>query len=269
MSAEGAYLTFLGTGTSVGIPVIGCICEVCKSTDPRNNRTRSSLLISTPETQILIDSGPDLREQALRENLTSIDAVLYTHSHLDHVVGFDELRAFCWEKKDPLPLYASESCLNVLINMFGWAFHSENTHSGYIKPDPRPISKQFTIGDLSIQPLPVIHGTVDTHGYRFDTKDGFSFAYLPDVKSIPEATMELLGNLDLLIIDSLRNSPHSSHLSLTEALTIVDSLSPKRTLLTHLSHELDHSTLATSLSNHISPAYDGLKICLKGSDVYS
>lgn len=262
MSSDDAYLTFLGTGTSVGVPVIGCICEVCKSTDPRNNRTRSSLFISTPETQILIDSGPDLREQALRENLTSIDAVLYTHSHLDHVVGFDELRAFCWGKKDPLPLYASESCLNVLINMFGWAFHSENTHSGYIKPDPHPISKQFTIGDLSIQPLPVIHGTVETHGYRFDTKDGFSFAYLPDVKTIPGATMELLGNLDLLIIDSLRNSPHSTHLSLPEALAIVDSLSPKRTLLTHLSHELDHATLASSLSKNISPAYDGLSITL-------
>lgn len=267
MPADDAYLLFLGTGTSVGVPVIGCICDVCKSSDPHNNRTRASLLISTPETQILIDSGPDLREQALRENITSIDAVLYTHSHLDHVVGFDELRAFCWGKKDPLPLYGSESCLDVLKTMFAWAFGSDNTHSGYIKPDPRPISKSFTIADLTVHPLPVIHGTVETHGYRFDTKGGFSFAYLPDVKTIPEETMELLGNLDLLIIDSLRLSPHPTHLSLSDALAIVETLSPKRTVLTHISHEIDHAALASSLTKNISPAYDGLKICF-GRDLY-
>jgi phosphoribosyl 1,2-cyclic phosphate phosphodiesterase len=262
VSINDAYLTFLGTGTSVGVPVIGCICEVCNSTDPHNNRTRASLFISTPETQILIDSGPDLREQALRENITNIDAVLYTHSHLDHVVGFDELRAFCWGKKEPLPLYGSEACLNVLKTMFAWAFGPDNTHSGYIKPDPRPISKSFTIADLTVYPLPVIHGTVETHGYRFDTKGGFSFAYLPDVKSIPEETMDLLGNLDLLIIDSLRQAPHSTHLSLSDALAIVKTLAPKQTLLTHISHEIDHTTLTTSLTKNISPAYDGLKISL-------
>lgn len=267
MPPTNSFLTFLGTGTSVGVPVIGCICDVCKSPDPHNNRTRASLFIHTPLTKILIDSGPDLREQALREDITEIDAVLYTHSHLDHVVGFDELRAFCWEKTEPLPLYASESCLNVLINMFGWAFQTDNTHSGYIKPDPRPISKAFTIGDLTIRPLPVIHGTVETHGYRFDTEDGFSFAYLPDVKSIPHESMKLLENLDLLIIDSLRNSPHSTHLSLPEALAIVETLAPKRTLLTHISHELDHATLTASLTKNISPAYDGLKISLTDMDI--
>lgn len=262
MPADESFLTFLGTGTSVGVPVIGCICEVCKSSDPHNKRTRASLFINTPEVKILIDSGPDLREQALRENITSIDAVLYTHSHLDHVVGFDELRAFCWEKKDPLPLYASELCLNVLINMFSWAFQPDNTHGGYIKPDPRPITKAFTLGDLTINPIPVIHGTVDTHGYRFDTQDGFSFAYLPDVKIIPEESMDLLVNLDLLIIDSLRTAPHSTHLSLSEALAIAETLAPKRTVLTHISHELDHATLAASLTKSISPAYDGLSITL-------
>jgi phosphoribosyl 1,2-cyclic phosphate phosphodiesterase len=191
--------------------------------------------------------------------------VLYTHSHLDHVVGFDELRAFCWKKSGSLPLYGSQSCLDILKNMFGWAFHADNTNSGYIKPDPRTITPTFTIGDLTIQPLPVIHGTVETHGYRFDTQDGFSFAYLPDVKSIPDSTLKLLGNLDLLIIDSLRNSPHSTHLSLPEALAIVESLSPKRTLLTHISHEIDHATLASSLSKNISPAHDGLKIPLRNN----
>lgn len=262
MSSYDAYLTFLGTGTSVGVPVIGCHCEVCKSSDPHNNRTRASLFISTPEIKILIDSGPDLREQALREKISSIDAVLYTHSHLDHVVGFDELRAFCWGKPNPLPLYGTKSCLDVIKNMYGWAFEDSNTHSGYVKPDPRPITGIFSIGDLTIHPLPVLHGTVETIGFRFDTASGFAFAYLPDVKSIPEGTLEMLHNLDILIIDSLRLTTHSTHLSLPETLAIAEILKPKRTLLTHISHELDHSSLAASLPINISPAYDGLKISI-------
>jgi phosphoribosyl 1,2-cyclic phosphate phosphodiesterase len=257
------FLIFLGTGTSVGVPVIGCSCPVCQSPDPRNNRTRSSIFISTPEIKILIDSGPDLREQALREDITAIDTVIYTHSHLDHVVGFDELRAFCWGKDEPLPLYATESCLNVLKNMFGWAFHDNNTHRGYVKPDPRIITPEFTVGDLLIRPLPVIHGSVETVGFRFESPNGFSFAYLPDVKSIPESTMKLLANLDLLIIDSLRDGPHSTHLSVPEALAISEKLSPRRTLLTHISHDLDHASLATRVPETVSPAYDGLRIPLK------
>ena len=263
MSSDDAYLTFLGTGTSVGVPVIGCLCPVCTSHDPCNNRTRSSLFVSTPETKILVDSGPDLREQALREGITSIDAVLYTHSHLDHVVGFDELRAFCWGKEDPLPLYATESCLGVLKNMFGWAFHDSNTHGGYIKPDPRIITPEFSVGNLLIRPLPVIHGSVETVGFRFETQDGFSFAYLPDVKSIPESTMELLRNLDLLIIDSLRDTAHSTHLSIPEALAISEILAPARTVLTHISHDLDHASLIATLPKGVSPAYDGLRILIK------
>ena len=263
MSSDNAYLTFLGTGTSVGVPVIGCSCPVCKSSDPRNNRTRSSLFISTGKTDILIDSGPDLREQALREDIASIDAVLYTHSHLDHVVGFDEMRAFCWGKNAPLPLYATESCLEALKNMFGWAFHEDNIHRGYVKPDPRIIGPEFVIGDLTIRPLPVIHGTVETIGFRFETPEKFSFAYLPDVKSIPESTMELLDNLDLLIIDSLRDSPHATHLSLPEALAISERVAPRQTLLTHLSHELDHTAVAARLPVGVFPAYDGLRVSLK------
>jgi len=263
VSADDAYLTFLGTGTSVGVPVIGCRCQVCNSHDPCNNRTRSSLFVSTSETNILVDSGPDLREQALRENITMIDAVLYTHSHLDHVVGFDELRAFCWGKEEPLPLYATESCLDVLKNMFGWAFHDSNVHSGYVKPDPRIITPEFTVGDLLVVPLPVIHGTVETVGFRFEARNGFSFAYLPDAKSIPENTMKLMANLDLLIIDTLREGSHSTHLSLPEALSISESLAPHRTILTHISHDLDHATLAANLPEGVSPAYDGLRILMK------
>lgn len=259
------FLTFLGTGTSVGVPVIGCSCPVCKSTDPHNNRTRSSILISTGETTVLVDSGPDLREQALREGISSIDAVIYTHSHLDHVAGFDEMRAFCWGKPNPLPLYATASCLSVLKSMFGWAFHEDNTHSGYVKPAPREIIAEFKIGNLTISPLPVSHGSVETIGFLFETDDHFRFAYLPDVKSIPEATMAILEDLDLLIIDTLRATPHSTHLSLPEALAISEKLSPRRTLLTHISHDLDHASLVASLPERVSPAYDGLRVSLMRS----
>ena len=263
MSSDNAYLTFLGTGTSVGVPVIGCRCPVCRSADPRNNRTRSSVLVTTDETSVLVDSGPDLREQALRENITSIDAVLYTHSHLDHVVGFDEMRAFCWGKPNPLPLYATESCLGVLKEMFGWAFQNDNIHSGYVRPAPHAITAEFVIGDLTIQPLPVLHGSVETIGFRFETADHFRFAYLPDVKAIPERTMAMMGNLDLLVIDALRETAHPTHLTLGEALEIVETLSPRKTLLTHLSHELDHSSLAARLPENVQPAHDGLRVSLR------
>jgi phosphoribosyl 1,2-cyclic phosphate phosphodiesterase len=262
VSSDKAYLTFLGTGTSVGVPVIGCVCQICKSADPRNNRTRSSILVSSGNTAILVDSGPDLREQALREGISSIDAVLYTHSHLDHVVGFDELRAFCWGKPDPLPLYATESCLGVLRNMFSWAFHEQNTHSGYVKPDPRILSPSFNIGGVRINPLPVIHGGVETVGYLFETEGGFRTAYMPDVKSIPAETIALLGNLDLLVIDSLRDTPHPTHLSVKETLAISESLTPRRTLMTHISHDLDHAELSARLPAGIGMAYDGLRIQL-------
>lgn len=243
--------------------MIGCACKVCKSNDPRNNRTRSSIFIETSEVGILVDSGPDLREQALREGLTSLDAVLYTHSHLDHVAGFDELRAFCWGKPEPLPLHATASCLGVLKNMFSWAFHEDNTHKGYVKPSPRVITLvEFCIGDLLIRPLPVLHGTVETVGFLFETKKGSRFAYLPDVKLIPESTQKLMKNLDLLIIDSLRDAPHATHFAVSDALAISEKISPQQTLFTHISHDLDHAELAKRLPQSISPAYDGLQVSL-------
>lgn len=257
------HLTFLGTGTSVGVPVIGCTCPVCKSHDPRNNRTRSSITLQYSGIRILVDSGPDLREQALREDIHSIDAVVYTHSHLDHVAGFDELRAFCWGKETPLPLYATDSCLSVLKTMFPWAFHSGNIHRGYVKPDPHPLTHHLQIGPFSITPLPVIHGTVETVGLLLIMPNGFRLAYLPDVKTIPDATLELLSGLHLLIIDTLRDNPHPTHLSLPEALAISAKLAPAKTLLTHMSHDLDHTTLAATLPPRTSPAYDGLRIPLE------
>ncbi len=253
-------LTFLGTGTSVGVPVIGCPCRVCHSEDPRNKRTRSSIHIRTGGLSILVDSGPDLREQALRENLTAVDAVLYTHSHVDHVVGFDELRAFCWHREEPLPLYATPQCMDTIRNMFGWAFSEENIFRGYIKPDPHLISGLFSLGELSITPLPVLHAKADTIGFLFRGPAGPSVAYIPDVKSVPEQTMELLHGVDILIIDALRTAPHPTHLSTDEALEVIARAGVERAWLTHLSHESDHHELEAILPHGVQAAYDGLKI---------
>ena len=250
-------VTFLGTGTSVGVPVIGCPCAVCASPHPHNNRTRSSIHLQTPELSLLVDFGPDLRLQALREKITSLDAVLLTHSHLDHIAGFDELRAFCWHRKVPLPIFAGPETMTSLKATFPWAF-SDHTHRGYVRPDPQVIDGAFTLGDLHITPLPVKHADLETFGFRFDFPSGQSFAYISDVKSIPEGTLPLLTGLDLLTIDALRPGFHKTHMSLEESLAAIRSIAPRASLLTHLSHELDASSL--ELPEHVSLAHDGLKL---------
>jgi phosphoribosyl 1,2-cyclic phosphate phosphodiesterase len=253
-------LTFLGTGTSVGVPVIGCPCRVCHSEDPRNKRTRSSIHVRSGEVSILVDSGPDLREQALRENLTKVDAVIYTHSHVDHVVGFDELRAFCWHREEPLPLHATEECMATIKNMFGWAFSEENVYRGYIKPAPKIIEGPFTLGHLKITPLPVVHAKAETNGFLFESPGCPSVAYIPDVKRVPDETLPLLRRADILIIDALRTAPHPTHMSTDEALEVIANAGVKRGYLTHLSHESDHHELSAILPEGVQVAYDGLKI---------
>jgi len=253
-------LLFLGTGTSVGVPVIGCDCPVCRSDDPRNKRTRASAVVRTPGTTVLVDSGPDLREQALREGLSEIDAVLYTHRHLDHVTGFDDLRAFCWHREDPLPFHATEDCMNGLRTMFGWAFSSENKYRGYVRPDPIIIDGPFHCGELRVEPLPVVHGQVETIGFLFSTAGSPEVAYIPDAKTIPAATAARLAGVPNLIIDSLRPKPHPSHMSLDEALAVAEQLDAGATWLTHLGHEYDHPQFESTLPDKVRPAYDGLRL---------
>ena len=261
MAAKPSF-TFLGTGTSVGVPVIGCTSEVCLSDDPRNKRLRSSAILRCGDLALLIDSGPDLRQQALREGVTAIDGVLYTHEHDDHVVGFDELRAFCWRRDDPLPLYATQDTLDALERMFRWAFSTENKYKGYVRPEGRVIEGPFKIGDISITPLPVEHGTVKVIGYRFDAPDMKSLVYMPDVKRIPESTLALMEGVEVLIIDALREAEHSTHFTTAEALATIDRLKPQQAWLTHLSHENDHAKLEESLPEGVRVAYDELVLDL-------
>jgi phosphoribosyl 1,2-cyclic phosphate phosphodiesterase len=255
-------LTFLGTGTSVGVPVIGCDCNVCQSSDPRNKRTRSSVVVQAGEVRLLVDSGPDLRSQALRENLRRIDAVIYTHAHLDHVAGFDELRAFCWARSLPLPMHATAGCMDSLTRMFGWAFSRENTHQGYVRPAVRIVDGPFDYGDLQVTPIPVLHASVETVGYRFDYRGAASLAYLPDVKHVPASSRHLLHGIDVLIVDALRQTPHPTHFTVSEALELAAEVAAGRTWLTHLGHESDHAELQATLPESVRVAWDGLKLSL-------
>lgn len=250
--------TFLGTGTSVGVPVIGCDCPVCASNHQRNIRTRCSLHLQTPKVSVLIDTSPDLREQALRENLRTVDAVLYTHAHLDHVAGFDELRAFCWHRDDPLPLHAGPETVDSLRRMFPWAM--ENRQRSYVRPDVHLIDGPFEIADVTVTPFPVVHASVETFGFRFTLPGEQSLAYVSDVKVIPDSSLDLLLDLDVLVIDALRPESHPTHMAIEESLAIAKSLKPTLTVFTHLAHEIDYESVTAQLPTGVSLAYDGLKL---------
>lgn len=246
----------------MGVPVIGCGCRVCVSGDERNRRLRSSVVLRAGGVRLLVDSGPDLRAQALREGLREVDAVLYTHAHLDHVAGFDELRAFCWHRDTALPLHGTGECLDTLKAMFGWAFSPDNSHMGYVKPDPRVVDGPFYYGDLKITPLPVEHAAVETIGYRFDCPGMRSLAYVPDVKRFPTETARLLRGVDVLVVDALRPNSHPTHFTLDEALAAAAATGAPETWLTHLGHENDHAALSGRLPAGVRVAWDGLKVLL-------
>ena len=242
--------------------MIGCRCEVCCSDDPRNKRLRSSVLVRTESTTLLVDSGPDLRLQALRHELTAIDAVIYTHEHLDHTAGFDELRAFCWRRTERLPLYAGEHCLATLQRMFAWAFDEGNTYQGYVRPAAHcHRGAPFRIGDVEVTPVPVLHATVETYGYVFRA-GGKSFGYVPDIKELPAASRPLLCGLDALAMDGLCYPGHRTHLSIAENIAYMRELSPRLGLVTHSGHGIDYNKLAAALPPFMQPAFDGMVIDL-------
>lgn len=257
--AGSRVLTFLGTGTSVGVPMLGCECSVCRSSDPRNHRTRSSVVISTQRGHVLIDSGPEVRLQLLRERIPLIHAVLYTHYHADHLMGMDDLRVFPKILGAPLPVYCTEEVEAVIRRTFPYAFASELQHMPYgalprlefHRIDSRPFEVLFH----KVTPIPFKHSWYDVLGFRFDT-----LAYCTDVKEIPDSSWPLLEGLDVLILDALRPKPHPAHLSLEEALAVVERVRPRQTYFTHLAHEMDYERISASLPPRVSLAYDGLKL---------
>jgi phosphoribosyl 1,2-cyclic phosphate phosphodiesterase len=254
-------LVLMGTGTSVGVPCIGCDCAVCTGGHPRNQRTRSSAILGLPQGNLLIDTPPDLRMQLLREKIPLVHAVLYTHEHADHLHGLDDVRLFPFMLGHPIPIYASEIVENRIRKVFDYAFEKRDpTHAGAVpsmqlrRVDDRPLE---ILGSV-LTPIPLIHGPYcNVYGYRIG-----NVAYCTDTNQIEPSSLELLEGLDVLVLDALRTTKHATHFSVGEALDVIEQLGPKKAYLTHLSHELDYMTFHRELPEHVALAYDGLRIPL-------
>lgn len=250
-----ATLTVLGSGTSMGVPTIGCSCKVCISSDARDRRTRPSIMLEYGGRVVLIDSTPDFREQALREKITRLDAVLYTHAHADHILGLDDLRPLTFKREQKLPLYADDNTARIIEHMFAYVFDPGSTYSTRPQVTLHRLNGILELFGAKFQPLRVLHGGSEITAYRFGTA-----AYLTDFSSIPESTMSALDGLDVLFLDALRRRPHPTHSSLDESLRVVEKLAPKRAFFVHMSHELGHQETNASLPEHIRLAHDGLKL---------
>jgi phosphoribosyl 1,2-cyclic phosphate phosphodiesterase len=248
-------LTFLGTGTSTGVPTLTCHCRVCTSADPRDKRTRPSVLVEFGGRTLVVDTTPDFRAQALREGMERLDAVLFTHSHADHILGLDDVRVFNFRQRQRIPIYAEAHCMENIRRTFQYIFDESYAYGGVAKLDPRVIEGPFDLADLRIVPVPVLHGDMPILGFRFGAA-----AYLTDVSAIPETSLPLLDGLEVLVLDALRRKPHPTHLSIEQALSVVDRLKPRRTYFTHIAHDLGHEETNARLPPDVSLAYDGLKL---------
>lgn len=247
-------VTFLGTGTSTGVPVPGCACRVCRSENPRNRRLRQSVWIESGPASILIDTSSDFREQAICHRIERIDAILYTHHHADHVFGLDDTRVYAYRQKAPLPAYGSEETLAGLRKTFWYAFAEIPEGGGRPKIDLRVVDGPFTAAGVEVIPLPGDHGSMGVTGYRLG-----EFAYLTDCKRVPEETFPLLEGVGTLVLNALRYRPdHPTHMTIGEALAVVERVRPARTLLIHMGHEIDFDELKAALPEGVEPAYDGL-----------
>jgi phosphoribosyl 1,2-cyclic phosphate phosphodiesterase len=258
-SASKLVATVLGSGTSQGVPMIGCRCAVCQSTDPRDKRTRSSIHLTTPTAKILVDTTPDLRQQALREDLDRLDAVLFTHPHSDHIMGFDDLRRFCEIGGNPLPIYGSENTLEQLERVFFYAFNPQNVVPGYVHVLPHAVTGSFVLGGVEITPLPVPHGAVTTLGYLFSSGGRKLLAYISDCAAVPDPVREVVTGVEILIIDGLRDKPHPTHLNVAGAVEVAQAVGARQSFLTHLTHEKSHVDRAAGLPAGIDVSYDGMK----------
>jgi phosphoribosyl 1,2-cyclic phosphate phosphodiesterase len=253
-----SQITLLGTGTSSGVPLIGCRCEVCRSPDPRDKRGRTSAVVRHQGRILLIDTATELRSQALANDLSRIDAVLFTHAHADHTGGFDDLRRFNEIDGRHIDVYAGPETSAVLRERFAYAFVDVFPFYGG-KPDLtlHEIDGPFAHDGIEIMPIPVWHGQLRVFGYRFG-----GMAYVTDAKSIPDESLALLENLDLLVLNALRERPHPTHLSIPEAVAVIEHLKPKRAYLTHLSHDISHEAATALVPDGVEIAYDGLTVDL-------
>jgi phosphoribosyl 1,2-cyclic phosphate phosphodiesterase len=252
-------VTVLGSGTSQGVPMIGCPCAVCHSADPRDKRTRSSIYVATPTAKILVDTTPELRYQALRENLDHLDAVLFTHPHADHIMGFDDLRRFCEMRDGPLDIYGSAETLEQVERIFFYAFNPTRKIPGYVHVIPHVVDSPFELGGIEITPLPVPHGAVSTSGFLFSQGGRKLLAYLSDCASVPEPVRETVRGVEVLIIDGLRDRPHPTHLNVAGAVETAQAIGARNSFLTHQTHDKSHVARSRELPAGIGVTYDGMK----------
>ncbi len=253
-------ITFLGTGTSHGIPVIGCLCGVCKSEDPRDKRLRTAIHIQTDSISLAVDTTPDFRAQCLREGIDRLDAVIYTHSHVDHILGFDDLRRFCELESKSIPIHASEVTLGNLKRVFQYAFDGSARYPNYVRPDPRVIDGRFSLGGLDIVPVDLPHGRMITNGFVFEKNGKRLFAYYTDCQEVPAAAEEAARGVDILVIDALRHQAHSTHLTVEGALHAARRIGARQTYFIHMCHELGHAVTEAALPSDVRLTYDGLRI---------
>jgi phosphoribosyl 1,2-cyclic phosphate phosphodiesterase len=258
MPALSRTFTFLGTGTSVGVPMVGCDCTVCQSSDPRNSRYRCAVLIGTPQGNLLIDTPPELRLQLLRERVKLVHAVLFTHFHADHVFGLDDLRPIPRHLGGAVPLYCTLEVERMIRQSFAYAFQAnpDLIKAGFIPQLAfhRITEEPFTVLGQRVVPVPLVHAHFDVFGFRID-----DVAYCTDVNEIPKDSWPLLEGLRVLVLDALRFKPHPGHFNIEEALAVIEGLRPAKTYLTHMAHDVDHEATNKLLPPGVELAYDGLK----------
>jgi phosphoribosyl 1,2-cyclic phosphate phosphodiesterase len=261
-------LTFLGSGTSMGVPTLGCSCEVCTSVDPRDKRLRPSVAVrwNVPETQparertVVIDTGPDFRQQALQHSITSVDAVLYTHAHADHILGMDDLRPLSYaafRSGGPIPLYADAETAATLKRIYDYTFAADATYANRARVELRSLTERVCVHEVEFIRVPGLHGDLPVSGFRFGDA-----AYLTDVSTIPEESFALLEGLETLVLPSLRHKPHPSHANVEQAVEWAKRIGAKQTWLTHIAHELGHEATNRMLPDGVAMAYDGLEVAV-------
>ncbi len=248
-------IVILGSGTSTGVPVVGCRCPVCRSTDPRNRRTRPGILVDLAGGSLVIDTSPDFRDQALRQEIARVDAVLYTHSHADHVFGLDDLRVFNFRQRAVIPCFGSPGTMDRLRQIFSYVFEDGQEGGGKPKLELKPVIDPFELLGERIDPIPVWHGEMQVYGYRVG-----ELAVVTDVSRIPEESYARLAGVRTLVLSALRYTTHPTHFNIEQAVAAAARIGAERTLLTHIAHEVDHAALKVDLPPGVELAYDGLSV---------
>lgn len=252
-SASRLRVTVLGSGTSMGVPSLACHCAVCRSRDSHDRRTRPSILLSYSGRQVVVDTTPDFRSQALAAGLDRLDAVLFTHAHADHILGLDDIRPFNLKQQSPIPIYGSQDTLAILRRSFAYIFEPRSVPSSIPEVDTRILNGAFDLFGTRIQPVPAMHGPLPVLGFRIG-----SFAYLTDFSSVPESSKELLQGLDHFILSAIRYTPHPMHSTVDQSLALVRELRPRHAWFTHICHDLGHKATNAKLPANVRLAYDGL-----------